>query len=47
MYLELLVYAAKTSIDAGFDGVLFFKAKTDELRRYCYARIRSDACWKA
>ena len=34
MYLELLVYAAKTSIDAGFDGVLFFKAKTAELRRY-------------
>lgn len=30
----LIAYAAKTSVDAGFDGVLFFKAKTDELRRY-------------
>ena len=25
---------AKASIDAGFGGVLFFKAKTDELRKY-------------
>lgn len=30
----LIAYAAKASIDAGFDGVLFFKAKTDELRKY-------------
>ena len=30
----LIAYAARTSVDAGFDGVLFFKAKTDELRRY-------------
>ncbi|MBO4914778.1 MAG: hypothetical protein J5449_06175 [Oscillospiraceae bacterium] len=30
----LIAYAAKASVDAGFDGVLFFKAKTDELRKY-------------
>ena len=30
----LIAYAAKVSVDAGFDGVLFFKAKTDELREY-------------
>ena len=30
----LIAYAAKVSVDSGFDGVLFFKAKTDELRKY-------------
>ena len=30
----LIAYAAKVSVDAGFDGVLFFKAKTDELREH-------------
>ena len=30
----LIAYAAKASVEAGFDGVLFFKAKTDELRKY-------------
>ena len=27
MYLELLVYAAKNYIDAGFDGVLLLQSK--------------------
>ena len=30
----LIAYAAQVSIDAGFDGVIYFKAKTDELRKY-------------
>ena len=30
----LIAYAAKASVNACFGGVLFFKAKTDELRRY-------------
>lgn len=30
----LFAYAAKISIDAGFGGVLFFRAKTTELRTY-------------
>ena len=30
----LIAYAAKASVDAGFDGVLFFKVKTNELRKY-------------
>lgn len=30
----LIAYAAKVSVDAGYDGVLIFKAKTDELRDY-------------
>lgn len=30
----LFAYAAKISVDAGFDGVLFFRAKTTELRTY-------------
>lgn len=34
----LFAYAAKVSLDAGFGGVLFFKAKTTELRAY-YMRV--------
>lgn len=30
----LIAYAAQVSVDAGFDGVIYFKAKTDELRKY-------------
>ena len=30
----LFAYAAKISVDAGFGGVLFFRAKTTELRTY-------------
>ena len=30
----LFAYAAKISVDAGFGGVLFFQAKTSELRTY-------------
>lgn len=30
----LIAYAAQVSIDAGFDGIIYFKAKTDELRKY-------------
>lgn len=30
----LIAYAAQISVDAGFDGVIYFKAKTDELRKY-------------
>ena len=30
----LFAYAAAVSIDAGFGGVMFFKAKTSELREY-------------
>lgn len=30
----LLAYAVQVSLNAGFDGVLYFKAKTDELRVY-------------
>lgn len=30
----LLAYAAMVSMDAGYDGVLYFKAKTTELREY-------------
>ena len=30
----LFAYAASVSVEAGFGGVLFFKAKTSELREY-------------
>lgn len=30
----LFAYAVQVSIDAGFDGILFFKAKTSELLDY-------------
>ena len=30
----LFAYAISVSKDAGYDGVLYFKAKTDELRKY-------------
>lgn len=35
----LIAYAAQVSIDAGFDGVIYFKAKTDELRKYYMKEI--------
>lgn len=30
----LIAYAVQVSIDAGYDGVIYFKAKTDELCKY-------------
>jgi len=32
--MNLFAYAAKVSFDAGFDGVLYFRAKTSELVSY-------------
>ena len=34
----MFAYAVQVSLDAGFDGVLVFKAKTSELLDY-YARV--------